>query len=169
MIINLIVAVDNLFGIGCCNAMPWGRIKEDMAFFRETTINKVVIMGRNTYMSIGGEPLKNRTNIVLTTQDSFEDKKVNDKTLLIHKNSLEEAFEYTKENGESEVFIMGGAKVYRDTIENANTIYITHIAKNYDCDCHFPKFDETLFLKEEIKSFMHEGIDINIFKYSRNV
>jgi len=183
MIINLIVAVDNVLGIGSCNSMPWGRIKEDMHFFRETTINKVVIMGRNTYISIGGEPLKNRTNIVLTTQDSFDtesvqtyasaclrqDEKVDNKTTLIYKNSLENAFNYAKEIGETEVFIIGGRKVYLDTIENASTIYMTHIANNYGCDIHFPQFDETNFLKEEIKSFMYEGIDVSIFKYSRDI
>ena len=167
MIINLIVAVDNLFGIGSCNAMPWGNIKEDMKFFRETTMNKVVIMGRKTYMSIGGEPLKNRTNIVLTTQDSFLDEKVNDKTALIYKNSLEDAFNYAEEIGETEVFIIGGEKVYRDTIQNADTIYITHISNNYDCDIYFPQFDKNLFLKEEIKSFMYGDIDVDIDKYSR--
>lgn len=167
MIINLIVAVDNIFGIGCCNAMPWGRIKEDMHFFRETTINKVVIMGRNTYISIGGKPLKDRTNIVLTTQTDFEDIKIDDKTMLIHKNYLEDAFNYAKEMGETEVFIIGGEKVYRDTIQNASTIYMTHISSNYDCDIRFPRFDETRFLKEEIKSFMHEDIDVCILKYSR--
>ena len=130
-------------------------------------MNKVVIMGRNTYASIGGEPLKNRTNIVLTTQDSFQDKEVDDKTALIHKSSLEDAFSYAEEIGETEVFIIGGEKVYRDTIESANTIYITHISNNYDCDIHFPQFDKTLFLKEEIKTFMYGDIDVDIDKYSR--
>lgn len=169
MIINLIVAVDSIFGIGCCNAMPWGRIKEDMQFFRETTKDKVVIMGGNTYLSIGGKPLQNRINIVLTRQTGFEDLKVDDKTTLIYKNSLEDAFEYSKEIGYTEVFIMGGEEVYRDSIEFASTIYITHIANNYDCDRHFPQFDETLFLKEQIKSFMYGDVDISIFRYTRTL
>lgn len=118
MIISLIAAmsVNGVIGIG--GTMPWDQ-PEDLAYFRKTTKGHAVIMGRNTFLSIGSKPLPLRTNIVMTTDTSFEAEGV----IVVH--NLKDAINAAQEVGEEEVFIIGGGKVYQEAMEIADKLYIT--------------------------------------------
>ena len=107
-------------------------IKEDMRFFRTTTSGHPVIMGRKTFESLGSKPLPKRTNIVITRADrEFEG------ALTAH--SLEEAIRMAGED--QEIFIMGGAQIYREALSVVDRMYITHVESDYEGDTSFPEVD----------------------------
>ena len=107
-------------------------IKEDMRFFRTTTSGHPVIMGRKTFESLGSKPLPKRTNIVITRADrEFEG------ALTAH--SLKEAIRMAGED--QEIFIMGGAQIYREALSVVDRMYITHVECDYEGDTSFPEVD----------------------------
>lgn len=111
--ISLIVAMNKDGIIGINNAIPW-HVSEDLQYFKKITNNKTVIMGRKTFDSIGF-PLKNRTNIIITRNKQFQ---IDNCKIAA---SIKEALSLS--NGE--VFIIGGADIYSQTIEIASQLYIT--------------------------------------------
>ena len=135
-IMNIIVAVDNNWGIGYKNDLLV-RIPNDQKFFREKTTGNVVIMGRKTLESFPeGKPLKNRTNIVITSDKSY---KV-DGAIVVH--SIEEALRKIKNIPIENVFVIGGSSIYRQMISLCDTIYMTKISRTFEADTYFPNLDE---------------------------
>lgn len=133
---NCIVAVDKNWGIGFQNRLLVS-IPADMRFFRDTTVNKVVVMGRNTLESFpGGKPLKNRVNIVVTRDPSY---KVPD-AIVVH--SVEEAAEKAAEYNTEDVYIIGGASIYKQFLEYCDVAYVTKVNMTYEADTFFPNLDE---------------------------
>lgn len=133
---NLIVAVDKNWAIGCNNRLLVS-IPSDMKFFRETTMGKVVVMGRKTLESFpGGQPLKNRTNIVITSDSDY---KVKDAIVV---PSIETAVEELKKYEEEDIFVIGGESIYRQMLPYCKTAYVTKIDHAYDADTFFPNLDE---------------------------
>ena len=131
-----IVAVDQNWGIGYKGKLL-ERIPEDMKFFKQTTIGKVVIMGRETFASLpGGEPLKDRINIVLCEDKQFSDKKI---TVC---SSLNELFIKIKKYLTDEVFVIGGEIVYAELLPYCSEAYITKIENTYAADKYFPNLDK---------------------------
>ena len=108
-----------------------------MKFFRETTKGKVVAMGRKTLESFpGGQPLKNRVNVVLTS-----DKKYNVKgTVVVH--SIDEMVEELKKYNDEDIFVIGGESIYRQLLPYCKTAYITKIDHAYQADTFFPDLDQ---------------------------
>ena len=139
-----IVAVDKNWGIGKDNKLLF-HIKEDMKFFKETTINKVVVMGRKTFLSLpNGEPLKDRVNLVITNKA---------KDLRYGKvvfGNMEEIFEELKKYDTNDVFVIGGGSIYKQLIEYCDTIYVTRVDEAYDADTFMPDLTEEGFMFEEI-------------------
>lgn len=134
---NLIVAVDKNWGIGCKNKLLVS-IPSDMKFFRETTMGKVVVLGRKTLETFpNGLPLKNRTNIILT---SNKDYKVKD-AIVCH--TIEEVLEEVKKYNDEDVYIIGGGTVYRQFLPYCNVAHITKIDHAYEADTYFPNLDES--------------------------
>lgn len=141
--LNLIVAVDNEYGIGKNNTIPW-YIPNDLKFFRKITDKSIIIMGRKTWDSIKNKPLKDRINVVLSntlqTDGTFD--VINDLKLFLSKK-----YEYP-------VYIIGGSYLYNEVLSNFSnlikTIYITHINNNYNCD--------TFFSKEHFNHFITNNI-----------
>ena len=133
---NLIVAVDKNWAIGMGNKLLVS-IPQDMKFFRETTKGKVVAMGRKTLESFpGGQPLKNRVNVVLTS-----DKKYNVKgTVVVH--SIDEMVEELKKYNDEDIFVIGGESIYRQLLPYCKTAYITKIDHAYQADTFFPDLDQ---------------------------
>jgi dihydrofolate reductase len=133
MILSLVAAAGNNNVIGSNNKLPW-KMPADMKFFMNLTMGHPVIMGRKTYESFG-RPLKERRNIIISR----------DKNLAIEGcevvHSLDEALKLVK--GEKEVFIIGGAEIYRQSIGIANKIYLTRIHHDFEGDSYFPAIDET--------------------------
>lgn len=133
---NIIVAVDKNWGIGKDNRLLVS-IPADMKFFRTTTTGKVVVMGRKTLESFpGGQPLKNRTNIVLTRDVNY---KVKD-AVIVH--SVEELLEELKKYDSEEVYVIGGDSVYSAMLDHCDTAYVTKIDFAYEADTWFLNLDE---------------------------
>lgn len=132
---NIIVAVDKNWAIGKNNKLLVS-IPADMKFFRETTSGNVVVMGRKTLESFPqGQPLKNRVNIVITKNPDY---KVKD-AVVVH--SVEEAVEECKKY-EGNVYVIGGASIYRAMLPYCETALITRINHAYEADTYFPNLDE---------------------------
>lgn len=132
---NIIVAVDELNGIGKDNKLL-AHISPDLKYFKETTLNSVIVMGYNTYMSLPKRPLPNRTNIVLTRKDIELDG-------AIVCNSISNLLKITEDFKTKgyEIFICGGSTVYKELLPYANKLYITQIMHKFDADTFFPEID----------------------------
>lgn len=133
---NLIVAIDNQNGIGKNNKLL-AHIPTDLEYFKKKTLNKVVIMGRKTLESLpGGRPLKNRTNIILTNNMNY---KVTD-AIVVH--SMYELFEQLKNYDTDDIFIIGGAAIYKQFAPLCTFAYVTHMLHDFDADTFAPSFDK---------------------------
>jgi dihydrofolate reductase len=133
---NLIVAVDKHWAIGYQNKLLV-RIPADQRFFRDETMNKAVIMGRKTLESFpGGQPLKQRLNVVITSDSDY---KVKD-ALVVH--SMEEALEAVKDYRSEDVFVIGGASIYKQMLDLCDIAHVTKIDYEYIADTYFPDLDE---------------------------
>ena len=133
---KMIAAVDSNWAIGNKNRLLTS-IPADMKFFRETTSGHVVVMGRKTLESFpNGLPLKNRINIVLTANPSYEVKDA----VIVHSETelLEELKKYEGE----EIFVIGGESIYRMLEPYCNVAYITKIDHEYEADAYFPNLDQ---------------------------
>ena len=133
---NLIVAVDKNWAIGKDNKLLVS-IPQDMKFFRETTMGKVVVMGRKTLESFpGGQPLKKRTNIVITRDKNYSVKDA----IVVH--SVEEALEELKNYNSEDVYVIGGDSIYRQMLPYCDVAHVTKIDHAYEADTYFPNLDE---------------------------
>ena len=133
---NLIVAVDKNWAIGNGNKLLVS-IPQDMKFFRETTMGKVVVMGRKTLESFpGGQPLKKRTNIVLTKDKTYDVKDA----VVVH--SVDELLEELKKYNEDDIYVIGGESIYRQMLPYCKLAHVTKINHAYEADTYFPNLDE---------------------------
>ena len=133
---NLIVAVDKNWAIGKDNKLLVS-IPQDMKFFRETTTGKVVVMGRKTLETFpGGQPLKNRVNIVITRDKNYEMKGA----VIVH--SVEEALEEVKKYNSEDVYVIGGDSIYKQMLQYCDLAHVTKINHAYEADSYFPNLDE---------------------------
>ena len=133
---NLIAAVDRNWAIGR-NGKLLVSIPQDMAYFRQMTTGKVVIMGRKTLESFPKKkPLRNRAeNIVITRQTDYQ---AEDATVV---HSVEEALNAAARYDTRDVFVIGGGEVYRSLLPYCDTAYITKIDFAYDADTRLPDRD----------------------------
>jgi len=143
--LSLVAAMAKNRVIGNGLDIPW-KIKGEQLRFKALTTGKVMVMGRLTYRSIG-RPLPNRTNIILTRDPNFtaEGCEVF--------SSLQDVLEAYQ--NEPEIMIAGGGQLYADTIDSADTIYLTVIDKEIKGDVFFPEFDQKDFValkKENIQA-----------------
>lgn len=153
-----IVAVDKNWGIGKNNDLLFS-IPADMKFFRQTTLNKVVVMGANTLKSFpNGNPLKNRVNVVLSTKLKREDCVIVD--------NLEKLFEVLK-TYEEEIFVIGGASVYKTLLDYCEEILVTKVDADGNADLFFPNLDKLTNWKliDESESLIDNGYSIKFTKY----
>ena len=133
---NLIVAVDKNWAIGKNNKLLVS-IPSDMKFFRETTSGKVVVMGRKTLESFpNGLPLKNRVNIVLTSDPNYQVRGA----VIVH--SIEEALKEVEKYPTEDVYVIGGETIYRQMLPYCDVAHITKIDHAYEADAYFPNLDE---------------------------
>ena len=123
---------DRRWGIGRSNDLMFS-LPKDMKFFRETTTGKIVVMGRNTLLSFPqSKPLKNRINIVLSPSDVEGVKTVHD---------LDELFEEIKKYPPDDVFVIGGASVYRTLIPYCTEVLVTKVDADGGADVFVPDLD----------------------------
>jgi len=154
--VSLIAAIGANRELGKDNKLLW-HIKGDFNWFKQHTKGKVVIMGRNTYESIG-KPLPKRLNVVLTSDPDY-----NPHPDVVVRNSLYKVFvEY---RNELELMVIGGEALYKQCLPIANRIYLTEIDKAFDADTYFPDFDTELW----DRFFHQKGTEDSDFNYSFNV
>ena len=158
--INLIAAVSDNGVIGQGNDLPW-KIREDLQFFKNMTVNMTIIMGRKTFLSLGLKPLPNRQNILITrTNDIFN---------IESTNSLEDAIKLANKD----IFIIGGAQIYKEALDKnlVDVMYLTHV--HMECEiCNntvmFPEYDKTQWKSVDIKTQVaSNGTKISITKYTK--
>src|SRR5574344_868318 len=156
MNISIIAAIGINNELGKNNNLIW-RLPNDLTFFKKTTLDKVVVMGANTYMSIG-RPLPKRINIVITHRniDGVE----------IY-NSIEDFINKYKDYKE-EIFIIGGASIYKEFIDLASNLYLTEVeATCKDADTYFPDFNKEEYDKEDLGDNCDDGIKYKHVLYKR--
>jgi dihydrofolate reductase len=133
---NIIAAVDRNWAIGKNNSLLVS-IPADMKFFRQTTTGKVVVMGRKTLESFpNGLPLKNRTNIVLSSREDYSVKDA----VIVH--SMEELSAELEKYDTDDIYVIGGESIYRQLLPVCSTAHITKIDHEYEADAWFPNLDE---------------------------
>ena len=131
--ISLIAALSSADrAIGKENKLLW-KIPEDMRRFKSLTTGHVVIMGRKTFESIG-KPLPNRTNIVLTRSESFAPAGT------IACRSLDEALTAARKIEQEEIFVIGGAEIYKEAMPIADKLYLTIVQSSAPGDAFFPDY-----------------------------
>ncbi|KAF6574932.1 dihydrofolate reductase [Paenibacillus sp. SEL3] len=129
--ISMIWAMAQNGVIGRDNKLPW-RLPRDMAFFKEQTINKTVLMGRKTWESFGGKSLPNRRNVVLTRDLRYQTEGAE----VIH--SMEEGLQLAKQE---ELMVIGGAEIYSLFWPHADRLIVTRIEEVFEGDTTFPELD----------------------------
>ncbi len=139
MKISLIVAVARNQVIGLDNRMPW-HLSADLKKFKEITMGSPILMGRKTFESIG-KPLPGRRNIIISRNESYQQEGCE------VFNDLNAAIESCKNN--EELFVIGGAKLYKTMLPHANYLYLTEIHKEFVGDTRFPEYDSRNWLEIE--------------------
>ena len=133
---NIIAAVDNNWAIGFRGQLLVS-IPNDQRHFREETTGKVVVLGRKTLQTFPqGQPLKNRTNIILSTDKKYQVKDA----IVVH--SVEELLEELKKYPSEDIYIIGGESIYRQMLPYCDTAHITKIDHEYQADTYFPNLDK---------------------------
>ncbi len=159
--LSIIVAIDQNNGIGKDTSMPWP-LSDDLRRFKSITMGHTVIMGRNTWLSLPFKPLKGRRNIVISTNmPKTEGCEI--------ARSIEEAHNMVA--NEELAFIMGGARIYQQTIDIADELIVTHIHKAFDgIDTYFPTIDPTKWeVKEQTEILFDEnsGLEYQYVTYKK--
>ncbi len=152
--ISIIVAIAENFAIGKNNDLLF-HLPNDLKRFKQITTGKPVIMGRNTFLSLPGGPLKNRRNIVISDipSDFFESCEMTD--------TIQGALELVK--NENEAFIIGGGMIYRQFYPLAGKLYLTLVHKPFDADTYFPEIDFSKWIEINRENCFDEK---NNFNYS---
>lgn len=155
MILSIISAIGKNNELGLNNQLLWD-LPRDMKHFRETTSGHPIIMGRKTFESIG-RPLPNRRNVVITRDMSYAQKGVE----VVH--SIEEALRlFTFAQGKPEdveVFVIGGAEIYKQAMDHADRLYITHVDSEFEADAFFPIISPNFW--NEVSRAHHESDEEN--------
>ena len=130
--------------IGLDNNLPW-RLPEDLRYFKKTTLGFPIVMGRKTFQSFGSRPLPKRENVILTTDQSFKQ----DGVTVVH--SVEDVLKMAKEQ---DLFVIGGANVFKQFLPHADRLYVTKIEAEFNGDTvidfiPWDEFQETSCTKGE--------------------
>ncbi|MBN8826020.1 MULTISPECIES: dihydrofolate reductase [unclassified Spirosoma] len=162
MKISLISAVAENGVIGRNNELPW-HLPDDFAFFKRKTSHHPIIMGRKSLDSLG-KPLPNRTNIVITRNADFSAPGVT----VVH--TLDKALDEAKAINQTEIFVIGGAEIYKMALPIATTLYLTEVHRAYEGDAFFPAFDKNEW--REVSRHHHpaderHAVDFDFVEYER--
>ena len=156
MNINIIAAISLNNVIGSNGTIPWD-IPEDLKHFKKITTGHVVIMGRKTFESLGSKALPNRTNIVISSDNSIASDEITVYT------SIEDALMHLSDR--EEVFLIGGYHIYKTGLPYADKLYLTVVNKYVKGDTVFPIYDQSEW-KIDLK-IESENKDCVFLEYSR--
>ncbi|MCL7986342.1 dihydrofolate reductase [Sphingobacterium sp. lm-10] len=155
--ITLIAAASENNVIGKDNKMAW-HLPDDFRYFKNTTKEHSVVMGRKTFDSMG-KALSDRRNIVITRDQKWSAPEVD------VANSLEEVFTYCRD--EQEIFIIGGAEIYKQALPYAHKILLTRVHTTIEGDAYFPEFDESTW--KLMDSTLHVSDEKHAFPFTFQV
>jgi dihydrofolate reductase len=158
--ITIIAAIAKNNALGKDNDLIW-HIPADLKRFKKVTSGHHILMGRNTFESIG-KPLPNRTTIIITRNKNYF------KEGCLIANSIEEAIELA--DTDEEIFIIGGAQIYKETIEKelVDKLDITLVHKEFDADVFFPEIDTSIWkesVREDFKADEKNKLDFSFVSY----
>jgi len=156
----IIVAVSKNNVIGNKGKLPWIN-SEEMAFFKSVTLNNAVVMGKNTFLSIG-KPLVDRINIVLTNSLKLSEHE----KIFIAKN-IEESICIAQNFGVKKLFFIGGKAIYKSAMGFVDEMIISRINQEYSGDVYFPAIDESLWKKEQTED--KKSFKIETYRRKRQV
>ncbi len=157
MKVTLVAAMSSNRVIGIDNKLPW-HMPADLKFFKETTLEKAIIMGRKTFDSIGKRALPRRQNIVITSNPNY----IADGAIVV--GSIAEALQ-AAQAANMEAMIVGGTQIFTEAINTAAThIYLTIIHGDFEGDSYFPELDPTVW--KEIWREDHAADEKNAYPYS---
>jgi dihydrofolate reductase len=142
LLVSIIVAVSENNAIGKNNQLLW-HLPGDLKFFKNTTWAMPVAMGRKTFQSLGGKPLKGRLNIVITRDESFKAEGV------VAVTSVETAIALAEKEHYKELLIAGGGEIYKQSLTLAQKIYLTRVHRTIDGDTFFPTLGNEWMLETE--------------------
>lgn len=159
MTLSIIVAMSKNRVIGYKNELPW-HLPEDLKRFKKITMGHPIVMGRKTFESIG-RPLPGRENIVITRNKDYQAEGI---TVIHDFNSI---LKYQNTNDqrpttEDEVFIIGGAEIFKLALPNTNNVYLTLIHKEFEGDTFFPELDLEKDFKISEKSEIFHSKNFNL-------
>ena len=157
MNLSIIAAIGQNNELGKDNDLVW-RFKGDMKFFKNTTLNHKVVMGRKTFESLPGL-LPNRDHVVLTRNNLIIPK------VEVYKN-VKDFLEAYKDYPE-EIFNIGGASIYKELIDYADKLYLTEIEDTKDADVYFPYFNKKEFGREVLGENEEDNIKYSHVLYKR--
>lgn len=140
MSVNAIMAVENNLGIGFDNRLPWPHNKKDMNWFKTSTTGHVIIMGRKTWESFGSKSLPNRKNVVAT--NGYVD---GDPDMIVRGDIADIINEVQNKYTGLDIFIIGGANLYRQALPHCDKLYITRVKGTYKCDTFMYNSDIKIF------------------------
>ena len=153
MIVTIVVAIAENHAIGKDNKLLW-HLPKDLKHFKEITSGGTVIMGRKTYDSVG-KPLPNRRNIIITRQQI----EIAGCEVV---NSLQAALDLCRDH--KEVFIVGGAEIYKQAMPLTDRIYLTIVHENFEADTYFPEISKDIW--KETERTDHEADEKNPLSFS---
>lgn len=163
MTISIIAATAENNVIGQDNDLIW-HISEDLKRFKALTSGKPIIMGRKTYESLPFKPLPKRKNIIISRKKNLDFKGAQ------VVSSIEKALNQCEED--DEVFICGGAEIYKQFMKRADRMFITKVYESFEGDTFFPEIDENLWIienKSEIFQDEKSGIKFQFIDYIRKI
>ena len=159
MKLSIIACVGKNLELGNNNNLIF-HIKEDMKYFKDITLNHIVVMGRKTFQSLPGL-LKNRKNIVITRNKNA----VFPSEVEVY-SSIEEFIEQYKDYND-EIFVIGGASIYKQFLDFCDKIYLTEVHEEAEADVYFPNFDKSLYNKEIVKTGETKTLKYDFVIYRR--
>ena len=157
MSVSMIAAVGKNLELGKNNNLIW-HFKEDMKFFKDTTMGHTVVMGRKTFESLP-KALPGRKNIVISSNAQYQAQGATVVT------SVEEALQIADNE---EIFVIGGGKIYAEFLPYADKLYLTEInAECADADTYFPQFNKSEYIKEIINYYDIDGVEFYHVVYKK--
>lgn len=155
MLLSIIVAIDENYGIGKDNQLMW-HLPNDLKFFKNKTMGHHIIMGRKTYESIG-KLLPGRTSVIVTHNKDYKI----EGAIVVH--SMHEAIQVCKERGETEAFAIGGAAIINEAAKCGDKIYLTEVKEKFDADVYLKEFNRADW--KEINREAHTKDDKHAYDY----
>jgi len=159
---NAIVVVDQNWGIGCSGQLLV-HLPGDLKYFKEKTLGNTIILGRETFDSMGGRLLPGRKTIILSRNTDFAPG-----CPVLH--SLEEALEYVEDNPNETIFVAGGESIYRLFLPYCDAFFVTKILKAFDADRHFPNLDaspDEFVINWSSDVMVENSVNYQFFEYIR--